>query len=480
MSALAHAQCQLTRVRRRNSRAAYHRHRNRTKYTYDNDGNVITRNGSSISWASYNLPLTINAPGESSTWSYGPDHQRWFQQYTGPGVTENMTYFDGLLEKVVSGSVTDWRHYIFAGGEQVAVYSRSINGTTLTNTVRYTLEDHQGSPSAILASTTNPAAPLVKESFEPYGSRRDPSDWSGPPTGGDITIINGITRQGFTGQTMLGSMGLIHMNGRVMDSITGRFLSADPYITEPGNTQNFNRYGYVYNNPLSYIDPSGFEAASCFTVHHPGSTTEHDNDDGTGTVVATAGSDTTYCVPGDGPGPSVGPSPIPTRAAPPAPPIEEIVITATRPQSRDYCAMAQAGGDFVDDTLATEDSVFDTIATIGDMAVFAGYLVAPFNPLLGAVLIIGGKAASTSGAVVKVGAAAIDYGSNGNTGRLVNAAAEFGASAVGGRIGARVGAKVFGNQQIRDSLGRFAGKRARGYTALGESPAGASATVCGN
>jgi hypothetical protein len=39
------------------------------------------------------------------------------------------------------------------------------------------------------------------------------------------------------------------------------FISADPFITEPWKTQNYNRYGYVYNNPLSYIDPSGYAAA---------------------------------------------------------------------------------------------------------------------------------------------------------------------------------------------------------------------------
>lgn len=36
-----------------------------------------------------------------------------------------------------------------------------------------------------------------------------------------------------------------------------------PFVTEPGYTQNFNRYAYVYNNPLTYIDPSGFETL-CF------------------------------------------------------------------------------------------------------------------------------------------------------------------------------------------------------------------------
>jgi hypothetical protein len=49
------------------------------------------------------------------------------------------------------------------------------------------------------------------------------------------------------------------MNGRVQDAITGRFLSADPYGTEMGMTQSFNRYSYVINNPMSYTDPSGFK-----------------------------------------------------------------------------------------------------------------------------------------------------------------------------------------------------------------------------
>lgn len=100
---------------------------------------------------------------------------------------------------------------------------------------------------------------LVSESFTAYGARRNPLTWSGNPTNGDLTTSESITRDGYTGHEALGRLGLNHMNGRVQDAITGRFLSADPFITEPFNTQNFNRYSYVYNNPLSYIDPSGFE-----------------------------------------------------------------------------------------------------------------------------------------------------------------------------------------------------------------------------
>ncbi|MAF59180.1 MAG: hypothetical protein CMK03_14945 [Ponticaulis sp.] len=48
------------------------------------------------------------------------------------------------------------------------------------------------------------------------------------------------------------------MNGRIYDPTLGRFLQADPHIQAPTNSQNYNRYSYVLNNPLSYTDPSGY------------------------------------------------------------------------------------------------------------------------------------------------------------------------------------------------------------------------------
>ena len=67
-----------------------------------------------------------------------------------------------------------------------------------------------------------------------------------------------ILKDGYTNHEHLDSVGLIHMNGRVYDPSIGRFLSADPNIQAPHNLQNFNRYSYVNNNPLSYTDPSGY------------------------------------------------------------------------------------------------------------------------------------------------------------------------------------------------------------------------------
>ncbi|WP_276319658.1 RHS repeat-associated core domain-containing protein, partial [Pseudoalteromonas rubra] len=51
---------------------------------------------------------------------------------------------------------------------------------------------------------------------------------------------------------------IIHMNGRIYDADTGRFMQADPVVQAPGNIQSYNAYSYVLNNPLSRIDPSGY------------------------------------------------------------------------------------------------------------------------------------------------------------------------------------------------------------------------------
>ena len=54
----------------------------------------------------------------------------------------------------------------------------------------------------------------------------------------------------------------VHMNGRVYDPYTARFLSADPYVQDPRNGQSYNRYSYVLNNPTNLTDPTGFESVT--------------------------------------------------------------------------------------------------------------------------------------------------------------------------------------------------------------------------
>ena len=223
-------------------------------YSYDNNGNVLTRNGYNVTWTSYNHPLEIDSAGESVNFQYKDDHTRWSAVYSGSTGMETTYFIGDLLEKVTTvGPVYDYRHFIYAGGTKVAIYSRTSAGT---NTLHYVREDHLGGVSGILNSD---GTSDVKESFTAFGARRNTCTWTGPPTSGNLQAINAVTRHGFTWQTALGSMGLNDMNGRIQDVVTGRFLSPDPTVPHPEFTQSFNRYSYANNNPLTFTDPTGFD-----------------------------------------------------------------------------------------------------------------------------------------------------------------------------------------------------------------------------
>src|SRR5207237_8890913 len=94
-------------------------------------------------------------------------------------------------------------------------------------------------------------------SYDANGKRRFPN--GADDTGN--TVSGGVNDLGFTGHEQLEEIGMIHMNGRLYDPRIGRFVSADP-TTPTGQTGNYwNRYSYVLNNPLGYVDPSGYSPA---------------------------------------------------------------------------------------------------------------------------------------------------------------------------------------------------------------------------
>ncbi len=77
---------------------------------------------------------------------------------------------------------------------------------------------------------------------------------------GEVRYSSGSlpTQYQYTGQyTYAADFGLYFYNARWYDSQISRFNEPDSLITDPGNTQTWDRYAYVNNNPLIYIDPSG-------------------------------------------------------------------------------------------------------------------------------------------------------------------------------------------------------------------------------
>jgi RHS repeat-associated protein len=87
--------------------------------------------------------------------------------------------------------------------------------------------------------------------YKPFGEKLSLDKYGNP------TSKPSFTNRGYTGHEHIQETHLIHMNARLYDSTIGRFTSADSMIPYMYETQSFNRYSYVQNNPLKYTDPSG-------------------------------------------------------------------------------------------------------------------------------------------------------------------------------------------------------------------------------
>jgi RHS repeat-associated protein len=245
--------------------------RTNLQVSYDKSGSILSKdeldmpdplNNQTVSWTPYNYPYQITNGSETATFAYGPDRQRWRMVFNDGSGAETTHYIGGFLEMVEKGGVTTFRHTITARNRPVAIYERQGS----TEKLRYVLGDNQNSSETFLEAATGAgtgSSTVTNSSFTAYGQRRNAATWTGPPSNEEADALNKITRQGYTYQTVIGKMGLNHMNGRVQDAANGRFLSPDPYITDPDNTQNYNRYSYVYNNPATFMDPTGFDT----TIH---------------------------------------------------------------------------------------------------------------------------------------------------------------------------------------------------------------------
>ena len=221
-------------------------------FTYDANGNMTAGDGRSVTWTSFNMPLTVTEGTISSAFVYTGDHNRLQQCVPNcSSPTTTTTYFNdpatGTLEnQIVSGATTTWQDFLSADGGIVAELSK----TGTTTTPYYFNGDHLGSASVL---TTSTAAIQERDSYDAWGKRRNPNG-----TDNTACSITSTTNRGYTGQEMMDPVCLINLNARIYDPTIARIMSADPSVPNAFDGQSFNRFSYVNNGPLSKIDPTGY------------------------------------------------------------------------------------------------------------------------------------------------------------------------------------------------------------------------------
>jgi RHS repeat-associated protein len=195
-------------------------------YTYDANGNMLTGGGRTFAWDVDNRVTSVTMGGTTSM-EY---------DYTGMRVKKN------------GGGTT---LYPFAGVEidpnnnVMTKFIRIGNENFASNKggVQYFYHnDHLGGVNVI---TDGNGARCQLNEYDPWGSV---SKQDG----------NCDSTHKFTGKELDPETGLYYYGGRYYDPEISRFISPDPFVQDPTEPQNLNRYSYVDNNPVGYIDPSGY------------------------------------------------------------------------------------------------------------------------------------------------------------------------------------------------------------------------------
>jgi RHS repeat-associated protein len=171
--------------------------------------------------------VTNTITGDVTRFIYDGDGSRVWREDAG-GVT---VYFNAL-EVHITGTQRLTKTYYFVGAQRVAL--REGNELTYLHT------DHLGSASLATGAGGDQVSEMRYTPFRENRHGASPTDFR------------------FAGQREE-SFGLYDYGARLYSPGIGRFISADIIVPDFIDPQSLNRYAYVLNNPLKYIDPYGFE-----------------------------------------------------------------------------------------------------------------------------------------------------------------------------------------------------------------------------
>ena len=205
----------------------------RTGTTYDDAGQVV-------------------ADSKFRSLGFGYDANGRLVKATKVNQPDAWTVYDALGNRVATKINDVWQLMVYdAFGKLIAEYGVPAEGA---GGVRYIQQDWQGSVRAVANSNGHVVARTDHQAFGEQigvgvGMRKVEQGYS----------ADKATRQGYGLTENDESSGLNHTWFRKLENQAGRWTSPDPYIgsMSVGNPQSFNRYSYVENDPVNFVDPSG-------------------------------------------------------------------------------------------------------------------------------------------------------------------------------------------------------------------------------
>ena len=198
-------------------------------FTYDANGNMTADGTRTFEWDAENRLVAVNISTHRSEFTYdGESHRtRIIEKESGVIVRDAQLFWadtDIIEERLSTGEVNRF----FADSEEE-------NGVA-----HYISRDHLGSVRELVDSA---ASVVARNAYDPLGRS-------------SAVVGTGTGMFGFAGQVPHAPSHTTLAVHRAYDPEVGRWLSEDPL----GFVDGPNRYAYVRNNPIRYLDPSGTAA----------------------------------------------------------------------------------------------------------------------------------------------------------------------------------------------------------------------------
>lgn len=217
---------------------------------------TLSNNTQSISYYSFPRPNTISENPYTVTFTYDGELEKVKKVVRKNGIVTETRYslgdcYDYVITSNNNNITKEEDLYFFGGYYNAPILLRRNNGSN-NMSENLLIRDYQGSVTCIAEATHYWHSDY---SYDAWGRLRNPS--THVVYSYNQLVSNSPSLRGYCGHEHLPQFGLINMNARLYDPITSRFLSPDPYVQSPENSQNFNRYSYCLNNPTKYTDPSG-------------------------------------------------------------------------------------------------------------------------------------------------------------------------------------------------------------------------------
>jgi RHS repeat-associated protein len=234
----------------------------RAGFIYDACGNLIAEPGKSYAYDAENRIITATVAGRATS-QYVYDGNGLRVKKIVSGVATRFEYGAGseLIAERNDSTSNVIKDYFYKNGELLATTKPGASGE-----FEYATADHLGTPRAWTDNSGNLVAggrhdylAFGEELFAGYGVRTTDLGYA-------ATTQAGGQRNQFTSKERDSESGLDYFYARYYSSVSGRFISADPYdpVIGGGNVglysvqpQNWNKYAYAYNNSLKYVDSDG-------------------------------------------------------------------------------------------------------------------------------------------------------------------------------------------------------------------------------